>query len=144
MRALLDVNVLIALLDPDHIHHVLATNWLAQEAEQGWASCPITQNGCIRIMSQPAYPNAFPPAVVANRLAEAAGSPLHQFWPDDASLLDGTLAWPHVLGSRQVTDCYLLALAVRHAGRLVTFDSRIKPQAVIGARASHLLPLTQT
>jgi len=62
MRALLDVNVLIALLDRDHIHHPVASDWLLANIHTGWASCPLTQNGCIRIMAQPGYPNALPPA----------------------------------------------------------------------------------
>ena len=70
MRALLDVNLLIALLDAGHIHHRLATGWLASEIASGWASCPITQNGCLRILSQPAYPGARPVAAVAQRLAD--------------------------------------------------------------------------
>ncbi len=68
MRALLDVNVLIALLDPDHVHHRSATGWLVQNLHLGWASCPLTQNGCIRIMSQPAYPNGAPPGRIASLL----------------------------------------------------------------------------
>ena len=68
MRALLDVNVLIALLDPDHSSHRGATEWFADHVEDGWASCPLTQNGCIRIMSHPAYPHAFPINVLAQRL----------------------------------------------------------------------------
>ena len=83
MRALLDVNVLIALLDASHMHHDTAMRWLEREQGHGWASCPITQNGCIRIMSQPAYPAPLPAAAVAARLAEAVTGPDHQFWPDD-------------------------------------------------------------
>ena len=71
MRALLDVNVLIALLDAAHVHHRLATAWLARELKFGWASCPITQLGCIRIMSQPAYPGALRTGDIATRLGEA-------------------------------------------------------------------------
>lgn len=67
MRALLDVNVLIALLDEAHIHHQLAMGWLTNNIEQGWASCPMTQNGCIRILSQPSYPNTVPAALIADR-----------------------------------------------------------------------------
>jgi len=70
MRALLDVNVLIALLDAGHIHHELAQSWLESNIEPGWASCPLTQNGCIRILSQPNYPAPLPAAQVAERLAE--------------------------------------------------------------------------
>ena len=139
MRALLDVNVLIALLDAAHIHHPLATTWLQREIGAGWASCPITQNGCIRILSQPAYPGAVATAEVALRLAEAAAGPAHQFWPDDVNLLQpGQVTWQQVLGHRQVTDVYLLALAVRHQGRLVTFDRRVQPTLVTGAGAQHL------
>lgn len=139
MRALLDVNVLIALLDEGHVHHSLAHTWLARELGHGWASCPITQNGCIRVMSQPSYPGALVSAEVAARLAEAAAGPDHQFWPDDVNLLaPGTLDWARVLGHRQITDAYLLALAVRHGGRLVSFDRRIGLQAVPGAGPQHL------
>lgn len=142
MRALLDVNVLIALLDAAHVRHADATRWLSSNLRQGWASSPLTQNGCIRVMSQPAYPGALPAAQVAARLSEAAADPSHRFWPDDVSLLDaGTLDWTRVLGHRQVTDSYLLALAVHHRGRFVTFDSRIDPATAPGARARHLVSL---
>jgi len=139
LRALFDINVLIALLDAQHVHHQSAARWLADNIEAGWASCPLTQNGVIRIMSQPAYPNPLPPGTIAERLAEAAGNEWHAFWPDEVSLLDaGTVDWQKILGSRQVTDCYLLALAVRHDGRFVTFDRRIAIGAVPGAESRHL------
>ena len=139
MRSLLDVNVLIALLDAAHIHHALASSWLQREIGAGWASCPITQSGCIRIMSQPAYPGALAAAAVAQRLSEAAAGAAHQFWPDDVNLLQaGALDWQRVLGHRQVTDAYLLALAVRHGGRLVTFDRRITTAAVAGTSEAQL------
>ena len=88
MRALLDVNVLIALLDAGHVHHQRASQWLAQEIGHGWASCPLTQNGCLRIMAQPTYPQALPPAAIASRLQQATTHPAHRFLPDDYSLLD--------------------------------------------------------
>ena len=139
MRALLDVNVLIALLDAAHVHHRSARAWLEANIEQGWASCPLTQNGCIRILSQPAYPGAQPPATIAARLAEAAGTPWHEFWPDDLSLLEPRCVdWQHVLGSRQVTDVYLLALAVRRGGRLITLDRAVPLAAVPNAGKAHL------
>jgi hypothetical protein len=139
MRALLDVNVLIALLDANHVHHHVATGWIGRNADAGWASCPLTQNGCIRIMSQPGYPNPVPAAAVAERLAEAAALPLHAFWSDDISLLThGLVDWTRILGSRQVTDAYLLALAVRHEGRLVTFDKGIPLAAVPEAQPANL------
>lgn len=138
-RALLDVNVLIALFDPDHLHHGVARDWLARNIEGGWASCPLTQNGCIRILSQPAYPGAWTPAAVAERLREATATPRHVFWADSLSLLDERiLNWDTVLTSRQVTDVYLLALAVRRRGRFVTFDRSIVARSVQGAGPEHL------
>lgn len=143
MRALLDVNVLIALLDAGHIHHRLATQWLGSHLDSGWASCPITQNGCLRILSQPAYPGAQPVAQVVQRLAEAVAHPSHEFWADSLSLLDPTVlkGWT-LTGHRQVTDAYLLALAVHRQGCFVTFDARVPLSAVVGARAQHLVLLT--
>lgn len=142
MRALLDVNVLIALLDSAHLHHAAAMDWLGRELGQGWASCPLTQNGCIRIMSQPAYPGALPAAAVAERLAEAANGPDHRFWADDVNVLGpGVVQWDRILGHRQITDAYLLALAVRHGGRLVTFDRRLSVEAVVDAGSEHLVVL---
>ena len=142
MRALLDVNVLIALLDADHTLHRRASDWFAEHAPSGWASCPITQNGCIRIMSHPGYPNPVPVAAVAERLREAGANPLHEFWPDDASLLDhGTIEPSRIHGPRQVTDVYLLALAVGHGGRFVTFDKALSRGAVRRAEARHIVVL---
>lgn len=142
MRALLDVNVMIALLDPDHASHDSATKWFAKHAREGWASCPMTQNGCIRIMSNPGYPNPLPVRAVIERLAEACQQDIHEFWSDDVSLLD-----PHVVdtsrihGPRQLTDIYLLALAVHHEGRFVTFDGAVPLSAVRKATTQKLLIL---
>jgi len=139
MRALLDVNVLIALLDAAHIHHLRARAWMEANITQGWASCPITQNGCIRILSSPAYPGQQAPGQIAARLAEATGTKWHEFWPDAVSLLDHDwVNWGQVLGSRQVTDVYLLALAKYHGGRLVTLDRSVPLAAVPGVTAEHL------
>ncbi|MBK1614711.1 VapC toxin family PIN domain ribonuclease [Rubrivivax gelatinosus] len=138
-RALLDVNVLVALLDAGHLHHGAAMDWLAAHEAGGWASCPLTQHGCLRILSLPAYPNPQAPARVAARLAEAVADASHAFWPDDLSLLEpGLLRWDRVLSSRHITDLYLLALAVRHGGRLVTLDRSIAFEAVPGATPEHL------
>lgn len=142
MRSLLDVNVLIALLDLDHSLHVPAMAWFTENGREGWASCPITQNGCLRIMSHPAYPNAPPVRTILDRLAAATATDLHEFWADDVSLLDDRLFDPaRILGPRQITDLYLLALAVRHGGRLVTFDAAISLPAVRGATSRHLVQL---
>jgi uncharacterized protein len=140
MRALLDVNVLIALLDAAHIRHTVAGTWLRGEIEHGWASCLITQNGCIRIMSQAAYPGALPTAQVASRSAEAANASAHSFWPDDVNLVTTPmLNWQRILGHRQTTDAYLLALAVRNQGRFVTLDRRINLETVSGATPDNLV-----
>ena len=142
MRALLDVNVLIALLDAAHVHHARASQWLEAEIAHGWASCPLTQNGCLRIMAQPAYPQALPLAAVAARLAQAAAHPAHAFLADDYSLLDASqVDWQRLLGHRQITDSYLLGLAARHGCRFVTFDARVEPALVAGARDEHLVRL---
>lgn len=139
MRYLLDVNVLIALLDAGHTMHIRATQWLARQSANGWASCPLTQNGVVRIMSQPSYPTPRPASLVAARLANACTAPEHVFWPADVSLLCAKLIdWTNLLGHRQVTDAYLLALAVRQQGQLATFDQRIKTDLVLGARPEHL------
>lgn len=142
MRALLDINVLIALLDASHVAHEEAMAWFVQHASLGWASCPLTQNGCVRIMSTTTYPNARPVAVVAERLREATAHGAHEFWTDELSVLDRDIVdVTRVHGARQLTDVYLLALAVRHGGRLVTFDRAIPRSAVNGARATHLVVL---
>ena len=139
MRALLDVNVLIALLDAAHVHHAAAMNWLGRNISHGWASCPITQNGCIRILSQSAYPNCVPTVRAAARLGEAVGTVHHEFWPDAISLLDSDyVSWQAPLSAYQLTDVYLLALAVMRKGRFVTFDRRVPLSAVPGAQARHL------
>ncbi|MEP7294581.1 MAG: TA system VapC family ribonuclease toxin [Burkholderiales bacterium] len=142
MRALLDVNVLVALLDGGHLHHRTATDWLGSHMSAGWASCPLTENGCVRILSLASYPNAQLPAEVAKRLAGAVAGGRHEFWADSLSLLEPRrLSWSHVLGSRRVTDAYLLALAVERKGRLVTFDRGIALAVVPGAEKRHLVTL---
>jgi toxin-antitoxin system PIN domain toxin len=142
VRALLDVNVLIALFDAAHVHHRIAGEWLGANIGNGWASCPLTQNGCLRILSQPRYPNAVPLAEAAARLSEATKHKAHQFWPDEISLLDtGAVHWDRVLSGTLLTDAYLLGLAVRQGGRLVTFDRAVPLAAIPGAKAEHLLLL---
>lgn len=140
MRALLDVNFLIGLNDETHDFHQSATGWVIDNAAPGWATCPLTQNGCLRIMSQLRYANHKELAVVGQRLSEFCAAPNHRFWPDDISLLD-TALFDHskIHGPRQLTDLYLLALAVKHGGRLVTFDREIPLNAVRGAKRAHLV-----
>jgi toxin-antitoxin system PIN domain toxin len=142
VRSLLDVNVLIALLDSDHVSHDSAINWFAKNAGEGWASCPITQNGCIRIMSNLGYPNPLPVQAVIAHLAEACLQDIHEFWPDEVSLLDADVVdSARIHGPRQLTDIYLLALAVQRKGRLVTFDTGIPLAAVRNATTQKLVIL---
>lgn len=142
IRSLFDVNVLIALLDRDHVSHAAATSWHGAHVEHGWASCPITENGTARVMSSPGYPNPLPVAEVLARLGAAARAGPHEFWPDDVSLTDSAAFDARaILGSKQITDRYLLALAVRNRGRLVTFDRAIRPTAVHGAAPEHIVHL---
>lgn len=141
-RALLDVNVLIALLDADHLHHARASAWLSANIAAGWASCAITQNGCVRIMSQPGYPNALPAARVAQRLREATDTAHHQFLHDGLSLLDTEhFDTAQLLGHRQVTDAWLLGMAVAHGLRLVSFDASLPMRVVRGAKPQHVVLL---
>ena len=142
MRSLLDINVLIAMFDPDHVSHELAIAWFARHAKEGWASCPLTQNGCVRIMSSPSYANPQPVQALVRRLAEACGETIHEFWPDTPSLLDSAVFdATRIHGPRQITDVYLLGLAVRYGGRFVTFDGRIALQAVRKAAEKNLVVL---
>lgn len=140
MRALLDINVLLALLDTDHVHHRRARDWLDAEIRHGWASCPVTENGFVRILSQPSYPSPVVVSEAVSRLVEATRTRHHAFWPCDVSLLDSErIDRSRVHGPRQVTDLYLLALAVHHHGRFATFDGRIPIDAVPGAERQHIV-----
>ena len=134
-RALLDVNVLVALHDPAHPNHEDAHRWFGRNRKRGWATCPVTVNGCVRVLSNPAYPTvAATPAEAASRLRILCAGPDHEFWSDSVSLLDESLFRPQAItGHRQITDIYLLGLAVRHGGRLATFDRSIPLKAVAGA-----------
>lgn len=141
-RALLDVNVLIALLDPEHVDRERAHRWFASDGRDGWASCAITQNGFVRIVSQPRYPGTVAPAVAIDRLARSTRSSDHEFWNCDASVLDDRIVdGSRIHSGRQLTDTYLLALAVARRGRLVTFDRSVPLAAVFGATVEHLLVL---
>ena len=141
MRALLDVNVLLALLDADHVDHRTARSWLERDIDQGWASCAITQNGFVRVVTQERYPSPVSPREATERLRRATSTRHHRFLPCDVSILDEAVRADRVHGSRQVTDVYLLALAMAHGCRLVTFDRAIPLSAVAGASAEHLLSL---
>lgn len=141
MRALLDVNVLIALFDADHIHHEQAHNWFVHN-QFGWASCPLTENGLVRILCHPHYSKIIKRTaieVIAD-LREVSMRTNHEFWPDDITICDNELIRAdRIQGHRQITDVYLLALAVKHGGCLATFDASISLDIVIGATPSHLV-----
>jgi hypothetical protein len=125
--SLLDVNVLLALAWPTHIHHLAAHRWFAENHGAGWATCPLTQLGFARLSMQPAVvkiPVLF--GDVMEALAQMTANGAHQFWPLDAGLADvGGEVRDRVMGHHQLTDAVLLDLAIRHRGRLATFDRRI-------------------
>ena len=142
MTFLLDVNVLVALIDPAHVQHDTAHDWFAKHGKKAWATCPLTENGVVRIVGHPRYPNSpGTPAAVAQIMAGLCALPAHVFWPDDISLLDTQkLDASRLLSSSQVTDSYLLALACTHGGKLATFDRRLVTDAVRGgAKCLHLI-----
>ena len=140
MTALLDVNVLVALFDPAHIHHEAAHAWFAAHRKNGWATCALTENAFVRVLSNPAYAGArttIEDAVA--RLRTFCADPDHAFWSEMRSIRErGLFRWRHVQGHRQLTDVYLLALAVSMRGCLATFDSAISLRAVEGALPSNL------
>lgn len=143
--ALLDVNVLVALFDPAHVKHETAHRWFAVNKRRGWATCPVAINGCVRVLSNPAYPTVrAKPADVAERLRDLCTSGDHHFWADQVSLTDERLfRWPAIAGQQQITDVYLLGLAVHFHGRLATFDESIPLKAVHGALPGHIVvPVT--
>lgn len=138
----IDDDVLFALNDEGHIHHLTASRWLAQHMHLGWASCPLTQNGMLRIMSQASYKNVQGLSVLFEKLRNETSQPYHVFWPNDISLLDQAfIDADKLLSPRQLTDAYLLALAVKHGGRLITLDKRIPLNSVKGAKAMHWVSL---
>jgi uncharacterized protein len=139
MRVLFDVNVLIAIVDEEHVHHRVAHEWWAANRSAGWATCPLTENGLARIMSQSGYKNPVTTTFAIDLLAEQMAETDHAFWPDDISLCDGALFDPScILGPNQITDAYLLALAVKHGGRLATLDRSVSLRAVRGAESRHV------
>ena len=143
MRHLLDVNVWVALLDEAHVFHAQALAFV-QRRKLKIATCALVENAVIRVLNMPAYSKLGPVGfeAVARKLADICTELDHEFWPDDVSLrTPGLVQWPRVLGHQQISDIYLLALAVKHGGRLVTFDGSIARTAVVGADARHLLAI---
>jgi len=131
---LLDVNVLLALCDPMHVHHEAVHQWFAKRGRNSWATCPLTENGYVRIASHPQYPNR--PGDVAAVLAilrRFCKAKEHQFWSEDLSIRD-LLRTEVILTHAQITDAYLLGLAVHKGGRLATLDQRLPVRSVDGGR----------
>lgn len=115
---------------------------MQQNGKHGWASCAITINGCARILSNPAYRGGLPLPQILERLQKATQAKAHQSLNQTASIADSTLFdFSKLLTGRQITDVYLLGLAVRNQCRLVTFDQRIDLSAVIGAKEKNLMTL---
>ena len=139
---LLDVNMLIALSWPSHLHHGAAHAWFSRNARNGWATCPLTQSAFVRISSNP---KIIPEAVTSNEaldmLRQIVSQKHHTFWPDDVTLLDECVPTRLLIGHRQVTDAYLLGLAMRHGGRLVTLDKGVSALAPPGSDALRAVEL---
>ena len=139
--ALLDVNLLVALFSPDHVHHEIAHDWFADHRAEGWATCPVTENGFVRVLAairDGAGPT--PPAELVERLRQFCASGHHRFWPASLSLRDAKIFKPSfVHGHRQLTDVYLLGLAVTMGGCLATLDRAIPMSAVLGATRNTLM-----
>ncbi len=135
---LLDVNVLIALIDPAHVQHDPAHQWFSRVGRKSFATCPLTENGLVRIVGHPKYPNSpGPPSAVVESLVAIRRLPGHKFWPDKISVADEAYFAAALLSSHsRVTDSYLLALAHTNGGRLATMDQKLAIEAVPNAKAS--------
>lgn len=139
-RLLLDVNVWVALFDDAHVASSRA-NALIDTPGIQIATCPLVENGVIRVLNLPGYGRrgALGITAVRQQLVHACATLDHEFWPDSVSLRDDSAVdFTRVHGHNQITDLYLLALAVKHGGTLATFDQNIPLQAVYGATAAHL------
>lgn len=137
--ALLDVNVLIALIDPAHEFHEAAHEWFGRNRQHGWATCPMTENACLRILSKPAYPwVGLTVDAIRRILAELCASDDHRFWPDSVSMLDGTRFDIAQAAPKNLTDIYLLGVAKAHGGRSVTFVRGIRWECVNTAVADSI------
>jgi uncharacterized protein len=131
---LLDINLLLALSDPMHMHHEAAHHWFSDQGQQSWATCPITENGFLRIASHPNYPNrpgGLPAVLVI--LRQLCETPGHQFWGEDISTLDILLP-DAIISQGQITDVYLAGLAFHRKGKLATLDKHIPVEAFQGGK----------
>ncbi len=140
MRLLLDVNVWVALFDDAHIHNAQARA-LFKQPRLKIATCALTENGVLRVLNLPGYAKRAPPGFerVRQKLVLACTDTDHEFWPCSLSLRnEEVLDWSRIMGHNQITDAYLLALAVEHKGALATFDHGVALSAVNGAATKHL------
>lgn len=134
---LLDINVLLALADPMHVHHEICHKWYAEKGHISWATCPMTQNGFIRIASHPKYPNRpGEVAAVCSILRQFCEAPGHHFWTEELSILE-ILEPENVISHAQITDIYLLGLAARKSGKLATLDRRIPVDIISCGRQAY-------
>ena len=137
-----DINMLLAMLDPMHVNHHKARGWYAEVGSKGWATCPLTENGLVRIISLPSYPGIRVKTETALFLLQAAvesSTAKHYFWQDGVSLRDRNLVNPaKIAGPKQITDVYLLALCQQNGGTLVTLDAKMTVSAIVSPRADLL------
>ena len=133
--ALLDVNFLIALAWPNHLHHAAARRWFDTSSSSGWATTPVTELGFVRISSnRRVIPNAATPGSALDILRELCRLPGHEFWPDDTRLTKPRFAIDRMGSHRQATDLHLAGLAARRNGRLLTFDRGVQQALPADAR----------
>jgi toxin-antitoxin system PIN domain toxin len=126
--ALLDTNVLLALAWPNHQHHAQAHAWFASGSKKGWATCAFTQLGFIRLSSNPAYTaNAVPPQDAATLLQQWTRLTTHHFWRSPGA--DNPRLYARALGHQQVNDAWLVEVALKNSGRLITLDMRLSVHA---------------
>lgn len=139
---LLDVNVLVALAWPNHVHHGAAIAWFNQFGKEGFATCPVTQSGFVRVSSnRRAIPEARSPREACAVLRQIVKLPGHCFWEDDVDLSSTEdIAWERLGSHAQVTDAHLLAIALRHRGKLATFDRELVNLSPAAERAVLLIP----
>lgn len=141
MVALLDVNVLLALAWPNHVHHELAHRWFARSARDGWATSSIVELGFIRVSSNARVtPAAVSPQEAAELLRRVTATARHRFWPDDVRFAESRhVALSRVAGHQQITDAHLVGLAIRHHGCLATLDRGVRALVPAGHTPEHVI-----
>ena len=144
LTALLDVNVLIALAWPNHVHHDAARSWFGERRKGGWATCPMTEAGFVRVSCNPsAVGHTVTPGDAIALLQRLRRLKSHHFWSLDRSVVDlPDEILVRIRGYRQITDAVLLAAAMRRDAVLATFDSGLAHLvAAPGRRSVHVIPV---